>query len=83
MPGCGKRDDFQCDTRVDIRYDNPPTYPHMTHVYMWISRWILWIIRGFTQKKRQTVQKWCIIAKEPLWIKKQNGTGSVNERYGD
>lgn len=22
MPGCGKRDDFQCDTRVDIRYDN-------------------------------------------------------------
>lgn len=23
MPGCGKRDDFQCDTRVDIRYDNP------------------------------------------------------------
>ena len=59
----------------------------MTHVYMWISRWILWIICGFTQKKRQTVQKWCIIAKEPLWIKKQNGTGSVNEikaeRHGD
>lgn len=23
----------------------------MTHVYMWISRWILWIICGFTQKK--------------------------------
>ena len=21
MPGCGKRDDFQCDTRVDITYD--------------------------------------------------------------
>ena len=38
---------------------------------------------GFYTEKRQTVQKWCIIAKEPLWIKKQNGTGSVNERYGD
>ena len=55
----------------------------MTHVHMWISLWILWIIRGFTQKKRQMVQKWCIIAKEPLWIKKQNGTESVNERHGD
>lgn len=28
MPGCGKRDDFQCDTRVDIRYDNP--HNHIT-----------------------------------------------------
>ena len=38
---------------------------------------------SFFIKKRQMDQKWCIIAKEPLWIKKQNGTGSVNERYGD
>ena len=31
---------------------------------------ILWIICGFTQKKRQTVQKWCIIAKELMWTNK-------------
>lgn len=51
----------------------------MTHVYMWISRWILWIICGFTQKKRQTVQKWCIIAKEWMWTNHKNSTEPVND----
>ena len=52
----------------------------MTHVYMWISRWILWIICGFTQKKRQTVQKWCIIAKEWMWTNHKSSTEPVNEK---
>lgn len=52
----------------------------MTHVYMWISRWILWIICGFTQKKRQTVQKWCIIAKELMWTNHKSSTEPVNEK---
>ena len=52
----------------------------MTRVYMWISRWILWIICGFTQKKRQTVQKWCIIAKEWMWTNHKSSTEPVNEK---
>ena len=52
----------------------------MTRVYMWITRWILWIICGFTQKKRQTVQKWCIIAKEWMWTNHKSSTEPVNEK---
>lgn len=52
----------------------------MTRVYMWITRWILWIIWAFLQKKRQMDQKWCIIAKELMWTNHKSSTEPVNEK---